>query len=190
LAGQIERSHGIPIALELERLRDRLPALLEITLYRAVQEAIDWAVNHGHASRITVRLNHPAGDQHQVALWVIDNGVLITGTDRLLDVRQWITQLGGSFDMRTDPGGGSLLVITFLLNAPTDLTRRERDVLRLVAEGRSNKQIGGMLGISPRTVNFHLDNLYSKLRINTRAEAAVYAVRLGLATPSNEQDKP
>ena len=56
---------------------------------------------------------------------------------------------------------------------------REMDVVQLLAEGLSNKQIAQRLSISPRTVNFHLDNVYSKLHVTSRTEAAVYALRHG-----------
>jgi DNA-binding CsgD family transcriptional regulator len=61
------------------------------------------------------------------------------------------------------------------------LTPREGDVLRLLAQGRSNREIAEALFISPRTVNFHVTNLLAKLALDSRAAAAVFAVRHGLA---------
>jgi DNA-binding NarL/FixJ family response regulator len=55
------------------------------------------------------------------------------------------------------------------------------DVIQLLAEGLSNKEIARLLFISPRTVNFHLDNIYSKLGVSSRTEAAIYALRHGWA---------
>ncbi len=60
------------------------------------------------------------------------------------------------------------------------LTSRERDVLRLVAHGLSNKDIGDKLAISPHTVKTHLSNTLEKLRLNGRVEAAAWAIRHGL----------
>jgi DNA-binding CsgD family transcriptional regulator/tetratricopeptide (TPR) repeat protein len=57
------------------------------------------------------------------------------------------------------------------------LSRREIEVLRLVGEGLTNRQIGERLFISPRTVEHHLSRVYSKLDLTTRAEAAAYAAR-------------
>ncbi len=59
------------------------------------------------------------------------------------------------------------------------LTEREVEVLRLAARGDTNRAIGRILGISDRTVQGHLANIFAKLRVNTRTEAALKAVRLG-----------
>jgi ATP/maltotriose-dependent transcriptional regulator MalT len=64
------------------------------------------------------------------------------------------------------------------------LTPREREVLRLLAAGRSNQQIGADLVLSVRTVEHHIANLYAKLTVRGRAEATAYALRHGLAQPS------
>jgi DNA-binding NarL/FixJ family response regulator len=61
------------------------------------------------------------------------------------------------------------------------LSARELDVLRLVAEGRDNADIAAALFISPKTVKNHISNILMKLQIDNRIQAAVYAVRRGLA---------
>jgi DNA-binding NarL/FixJ family response regulator len=61
------------------------------------------------------------------------------------------------------------------------LTPREVDVLRLLAQGCSNREIGERLFISSRTVNFHVTNLLAKLELDSRAAAAAVAVRHGVA---------
>ncbi|MBM9435476.1 AAA family ATPase [Streptomyces bryophytorum] len=60
------------------------------------------------------------------------------------------------------------------------LTARERDVLRLVADGRTNRQIAEELFISPKTASVHVSNILSKLTVSTRGEAAALAHRLHL----------
>jgi len=70
--------------------------------------------------------------------------------------------------------------------ASIPLSRREQEVLALVSEGGSNKDIASSLVISLNTVERHLANIYAKLGVRGRAEAAAYAVRAGLATrPEN-----
>jgi DNA-binding CsgD family transcriptional regulator len=66
------------------------------------------------------------------------------------------------------------------LEAATGLTPREIDVLRLLAEGHSDREIGEVLFIGTRTVQTHVSNLFAKLGVNARAEAAAVAVRRGL----------
>jgi DNA-binding CsgD family transcriptional regulator len=60
------------------------------------------------------------------------------------------------------------------------LTARERDVLGLVVQGRSNKQIAMALMISERTVNTHLVHIFAKLDVSSRAAATAAALRFGL----------
>ena len=62
------------------------------------------------------------------------------------------------------------------------LTPREHDVLELVAEGLSNKAIGGRLGISDQTVKFHVASISGKLGVANRTEAVRRALRKGLIT--------
>ena len=62
----------------------------------------------------------------------------------------------------------------------TVLTNREREVLALLADGLANKQIAARLGISKNTVKTHLELLFDKLGVSSRAEAVATGVRRGL----------
>jgi DNA-binding CsgD family transcriptional regulator len=62
-----------------------------------------------------------------------------------------------------------------------NLTRREQQVLRLLAEGRSDPEIAATLFVSRRTVATHVANLFRKLGVHSRAAASAYAVREGIA---------
>jgi NarL family two-component system response regulator LiaR len=66
--------------------------------------------------------------------------------------------------------------------APEALSTREMDVLRLVAKGRSNRQIAETLVISEPTVRAHMSNILGKLHLASRTQAALYAVREGLVS--------
>jgi DNA-binding NarL/FixJ family response regulator len=63
------------------------------------------------------------------------------------------------------------------------LTRREREVLELIANGRSNKRIAFELGISEKTVKTHVGHVLAKLGVSDRTQAALLAVRDGLVGP-------
>ena len=60
------------------------------------------------------------------------------------------------------------------------LTNREREILALLADGLGNKQIAARLGISPNTVKTHLELLFEKIGVSSRAEAVATGVRRGL----------
>jgi DNA-binding NarL/FixJ family response regulator len=60
------------------------------------------------------------------------------------------------------------------------LTRREQEVLSLIAEGLSTRQIAGRLGMSERTAETHIGNIYQKLQVRTRLQALYRAAGLGL----------
>jgi DNA-binding NarL/FixJ family response regulator len=64
---------------------------------------------------------------------------------------------------------------------PGGLTEREIEVLRLIAAGRSNKEIASELVISERTVARHVSNIFTKLGVPSRAAAASFALKQGLA---------
>ena len=63
------------------------------------------------------------------------------------------------------------------------LSRREREVLVQLAQGRTNREIGERLFISQKTVGVHVGNILSKLGVSGRVEAAAVAIRLGLTDP-------
>jgi DNA-binding NarL/FixJ family response regulator len=64
-----------------------------------------------------------------------------------------------------------------------ELTPRELEVLRLIAGGRSNKRIALELGVAEKTVKTHVSHVLAKLGLSDRTQAALYAVREGLAGP-------
>ncbi len=67
-----------------------------------------------------------------------------------------------------------------LMDIDNTLTHREQEVLKLVARGLSNKEVGRELCISPHTVKSHLSNAMEKMGINGRVEAAAWAIRHGM----------
>ncbi len=68
------------------------------------------------------------------------------------------------------------------------LTEREVEVLRLVAQGRSNREIGNQLTISEGTVRTHVSNILGKLHLASRTQATLYALREGLASLEDAEE--
>ena len=68
----------------------------------------------------------------------------------------------------------------------SDLTQRELQILQLVMAGKTNKAIACEIRISEKTVEFHLDNLYSKIGARTRLLASVWAMRHGIEIQPGE----
>lgn len=66
---------------------------------------------------------------------------------------------------------------------PAGLTEREVDVLRLIARGYANKEVAATLSISAKTVGHHIEHLYAKAGVTTRAGATLFAMEHGLLSP-------
>jgi DNA-binding CsgD family transcriptional regulator len=87
------------------------------------------------------------------------------------------------------PGGSSAIIRGVVGDAPVvrrdtfGLSPREREVLALIAQGRTNREIGERLFISQKTVGVHVGNILAKLSVSGRVEAAAVAIRLGLTEP-------
>lgn len=172
LAGQIRRTRGLHIDLELVRLSERLSPRMELALFRLCQNYFD-AIQIISASRVNIRLKR---QDEMVEFELVNDAHTVLEDRPLAAAREWIEQLGSSWQAEA---GRNRISIRFELTGQIELTPRELDVIRLVAEGLSNKEIGLTLSISPRTVNFHLDNLFSKLGVRSRTEAAIFAMRQG-----------
>ena len=89
------------------------------------------------------------------------------------------------------PHGLAQRVMAGLIDAEGDaapreeLTRRELDVLKCIAQGMSNAEIAEALSVSMPTVRSHVHNLLGKLNLASRTQAALYAIEIGLVTPQS-----
>lgn len=72
-----------------------------------------------------------------------------------------------------------------MANLP-DLTARELQILQLVIEGKTNKLIAREIYVSEKTVEFHLDHIYTKIGVRTRLLAVVWAIQQGLGLGTRE----
>ena len=77
------------------------------------------------------------------------------------------------------PGAVSATQLAMQLRTTISLTSKERNVLKLVAEGKSNKEMAKLLGITPETIKSHMKNIFAKLNVDSRAQAAVAAKASG-----------
>ena len=66
----------------------------------------------------------------------------------------------------------------------SSLTRREREIVELIAGGRDNAQIAARLGLSEKTVRNHITSIFAKLEVESRAQAIVMARKAGFDAPA------
>jgi DNA-binding CsgD family transcriptional regulator len=67
------------------------------------------------------------------------------------------------------------------------LTQREAEVMSWIAKGKTNREIGQILSLSPRTVNKHLEQIFRKLAVDNRTSAAALALRIMESLPTHSQ---
>ena len=68
----------------------------------------------------------------------------------------------------------------------SDLTPRELQILQLVLTGKTNKAIAGEICVCEKTVEFHLNHIYTKIGVQTRLLAGIWAVQQGIETETRE----
>jgi DNA-binding NarL/FixJ family response regulator len=95
---------------------------------------------------------------------------LVTAINEVMQVRAYVTPL------MTEGLVGSLIHVEERRPAQ-ELTPREREVLQLLAEGRSMKEVASVLNVSPRTVAFHKYRMMEQLKVKSTAELIQYAVK-------------
>jgi DNA-binding NarL/FixJ family response regulator len=95
------------------------------------------------------------------------------GPDELLDA----IRSAAAGDSPFDPKAARVLLESRRVRSDQQLSAREEEVLRLVAVGHANKQIARRLGISERTVKSHLTNIFSRIGVTDRTQAALWAER-------------
>jgi DNA-binding NarL/FixJ family response regulator len=132
--------------------------------------------------RILILSQHDDSDHVLDAVWAGASGYLLkrTAGSELADAIRSIWQGG----IVLDPHAARILVDAYRqcecaqrVAVDEHLTDREREVLILVAEGNTNRQIAGLLNVSPKTVNAHRTSLMSKLDLHDRTEVVKYALR-------------
>ncbi|HEX7254749.1 MAG TPA: response regulator transcription factor [Gaiellaceae bacterium] len=159
---ELETPAGEPDGFEvMRRAKTLAPSLRAIVLSTHHDTAhIDAALAAGAAAYV-VKTAHP-DDVASAVRQAFDHSVYLAGGPR---------PIAGATPASA-PSGGS--------ESPGGLTRRELEILRLVAEGHSNSQLARMLWVTEQTVKFHLSNIYRKLGVSNRTEASRWAQLNGL----------
>lgn len=179
--------HNPDVVVSYDNARpDLVPPALSASLFRFVQEALHNVRKHASASRVTVRIRPLSG---LLVAEVRDNGVGFDPRQMadaqqhfgLRDMRERITAAGGRWHISSKPGAGTSVRAIFPIAKPAFmLTNREREVLRLLAVGLTNRAIAEKLSVSVETVKSHVHHIMQKLQVGDRTQAAVVAMRLGL----------
>jgi signal transduction histidine kinase/DNA-binding CsgD family transcriptional regulator len=206
LASRVGQQYGLTVALDLTEEAVAVPAEQSLAAYRIVQEALHNAGQHAGAGRVGVSFFL---DRRGLRLTVADDGsgfqppapldaLAAEGRRGLAEMVERAKAIGGEIEVSSVRGVGTQVRadLPFVPSArgpeaglgaddrrqplAEPLTPREREVLAGVAQGLTNKQIGSRLGISDRTVQFHLGNVLGKLGVASRTEAAVLALEQGL----------
>ncbi len=87
----------------------------------------------------------------------------------------------------TPQAAARLMQAVSAAESPEALTERETEVLRLLAQGKANKEIARGLNISEKTVKVHVSNILSKLGVQSRTQATLYAIRIGLVSANSSE---
>lgn len=206
LASRIGQQYGLTVTLDLTEEAVAVPTEQSLAAYRIVQEALHNAGQHAGAGRVGVSFRLDRGG---LRLTVADDGsgfqppapldaLVAEGKRGLAEMVERARAIGGKVEVSSVRGVGTQVRADLPLvpsargpEAGLDaddrrqplvepLTPREEEVLAGVAQGLTNKQIGARLGISDRTVQFHLGNVLGKLGVASRTEAAVLALEQGL----------
>jgi len=82
----------------------------------------------------------------------------------------------------TPQAAARLMQVVSAPESPQPLTERETDVLRRLSQGQANKQIARSLHIAEKTVKVHVSNILGKLGVQSRTQATLYAIRIGLVS--------
>ncbi|MEM7031323.1 MAG: LuxR C-terminal-related transcriptional regulator [Chloroflexota bacterium] len=180
LIQQVSRTTHHEINVVLDHSQARLPSAIELALFRVTQTIIDRLTATPSAQAPLSPLSiHFIQRADQISLTFLHPPTATPGLT--IEDADWsqIESLGGMIEITNRSDRQTSIDIDFQIKQAPDLTPRELTVLQLLAEGLSNKEIAHKLAIKPRTVNFHLDNLYTKLGVHSRTEAVMQAVQQG-----------
>lgn len=162
------------------------PQALQAPIYRFMQEALNNIRKHASASEVSIRIRQVAG---LGVVQVSDNGRGFVSEQAqgdaggglrmgLSSMEERIRQAGGVLEIHSQPGEGTTLKARFpLTQSSAILTEREREVLRLLVDGLTNRAISERLSVSLETVKSHVHHIMQKMHVKDRTQAAVVATK-------------
>jgi|GEM_PF-745197 len=166
------------------------PQTLQAPVYRFMQEALNNIRKHASASEVSIRIRHVAG---LGVVQVSDNGRGFQPEQAhahsaegetadlhigLASMEERVRQAGGILEIQSKPGEGTMLKARFpLTQSSAILTEREREVLRLLVDGLTNRAISERLSVSLETVKSHVHHIMQKMHVQDRTQAAVVATK-------------
>lgn len=175
-----EAATGQEAVAKAARLKPDI-VLLDITMPETTGlEAIPEILKAQPKARILILTMHDSGQMASRALAAGASG-LVLKSDAARDLIRALEAIGKNKAFLS-PKVTKILVNELRKTSEVQssinvLTSREREVLRLVAEGKSNKEIAGLLGISPRTVDAHRARVMDKLQVRTVSDLVHFAIR-------------
>ena len=182
LAERVERTYGLALDLDIARLPARLPSGYELVLFRFIQEMLE-KLSASHTQRAGLRLGVRA--EHAILEIAYPADKIPAKVTKQSGAG--LEALGARVETSRAASGEERLSVSLpLAAAALNFTRREQEVLQCLVEGLENKAIAERLVISPRTVGFHMDNIFAKLGVRSRTEAAVIALSRGLVRRPSE----
>lgn len=180
--------HGIEVAGRardgeeaLAKLETRKPTVALVDLRMPRLSGIEVARRAQRSTPQTAVILYTAYGERALLAEALDAGVrgFLLKEAPLSDLVRAIEMVAGG-QTYVDPGLASVLATSDAAVKVTKLTQRERDILRLLADGLKNEEIGKRLFISPETVRTHVRKAMSKLDADTRTQAVATALRKSL----------
>lgn len=150
--------NGLEVLRELKRKKSSIKVLI-LTIHNEVEYLVK-AVDIGCNGYV---LKDSSSDVLKEAIYMIDSGDMYIQPDLIPVLNQGLSSNRSSENEKLG-----------------QLTRREEEVLKLIAEGLFNKEIAAKLDISERTVKNHVSNIFKKIDVSDRTQAAVFAIKNNL----------
>jgi DNA-binding NarL/FixJ family response regulator len=147
-----------------------------------VEQAFLTCSLHFPQAKLTALSSFANADVMQRCLAARAQGYIVKDSS-LLELRSAIRSIVGGRPYVDPRVAGAILSRRAINTEPSmdELSGRETEIVRLIAQGLSNRDIGQRLLLSEKTVKNHISRIFDKLHITARTQAAVYAIRTGIA---------